>query len=219
LDEMVAAAAARGYEYVAITDHGEDLAINGSSRDEMRAHHARIRAVQEKYPEVRLLFGCELNIGADGSLDYDPEFRLEFDWCVASVHSHFDLPAEQQTTRLLRAMADPAVTAIGHLTGRYIGRRPGIELEIGAVLEGLAVSGVALEVNGALDRLDASSEVIRQAVAQGVKLVISTDSHHTSDLKRMSYGVANAQRGWAGAEDVVNTLPVDEFVEWAGSRR
>lgn len=219
LDEMVAAAAARGYEYVAITDHGEDLAINGSSRDEMRAHHARIRAVQEKYPEMRLLFGCELNIGADGSLDYDPEFRLEFDWCVASVHSHFDLPAEQQTTRLLRAMADPAVTAIGHLTGRYIGRRPGIELEIGAVLEGLAVSGVALEVNGALDRLDASSEVIRQAVAQGVKLVISTDSHHTSDLKRMSYGVANAQRGWAGAEDVVNTLPVDEFVEWAGSRR
>jgi DNA polymerase (family 10) len=119
----------------------------------------------------------------------------------------------------LRALADPAVNAIGHLTGRYIGRRPGIELNLDAVLEGLAVSGVALEVNGALDRLDASAEVIRRAVAQQVKLVISTDSHHTSDLRRMAYGVANAQRGWAGADDVVNTLPVDEFVVWADSRR
>ncbi len=219
LEEMVEAASARGYQYVAITDHGEDLAINGSSREEMRAHHARIRDLQEKYPDIRLLFGCELNIGADGSLDYDPVFRLEFDWCVASVHSHFDLPAEQQTVRLLRAMSDPAVNAIGHLTGRYIGRRPGIELEVGAVLEGLALSGVALEVNGALDRLDASPEVIRQAVAQGVKLVISTDSHHTSDLKRMAYGVANAQRGWAGAGDIVNSLPAEKFMEWAGSRR
>ena len=128
-----------------------------------------------------------------------PSFRLEYDWCVASVHSHFDLTADQQTQRLLKAMADPAVNAIGHLTGRYIGRRPGIELNLDAVLEGLAISGVALEVNGALDRLDASADVIRRAVAAGVKLVISTDSHHTSDLKRMAYGVSHAQRGWAAA--------------------
>jgi DNA polymerase (family 10) len=219
LEEMVEAAAARGYEYVAITEHGEDLTINGSDRAQMREHRARIRKLQDRYPNMRLLFGCELNIGPTGTLDYDPEFRLEFDWCVASVHSHFDLPAEQQTARILRALADPAVNAIGHLSGRYIGRRPGIELNLDAVLEGLAVSGVALEVNGALDRLDASAEVIRRAVAQQVKLVISTDSHHTSDLRRMTYGVANAQRGWAGADDVVNTLPVDEFVAWAGSRR
>ena len=219
LEEMVEAAAARGYEYVAITEHGEDLTINGSDRAQMREHRARIRELQERHPDLRLLFGCELNIGPEGTLDYDPDFRLEFDWCVASVHSHFDLSAEQQTTRILRALADPAVNAIGHLTGRYIGRRPGIELNLDVVLEGLAVSGVALEVNGALDRLDASAEVIRRAVAQEVKLVISTDSHHTSDLRRMAYGVANAQRGWAGADDVVNTLPVDEFVAWAGSRR
>lgn len=219
LEEMAAAAAGRGYEYLAITEHGEDLAINGSSREEMQAHRRRIGVLQDVYPSMRLLYGCELNIGADGSLDYDPEFRLEYDWCVASVHSHFDLTADQQTQRLLKAMADPAVNAIGHLTGRYIGRRPGIDLNLEAVLEGLAISGVALEVNGALDRLDASADVIRRAVAAGVKLVISTDSHHTSDLKRMAYGVSHAQRGWAAAADVANTMPQTEFLEFASSRR
>jgi DNA polymerase (family 10) len=219
LEEMVAAAAARGYEYLAITEHGENLAINGSTRDEMREHQRRIERVQEAHPAMRLLYGCELNIGADGSLDYDRDFRLEYDWCVASVHSHFDLSADQQTQRLLKAMADPAVNAIGHLTGRYIGRRPGIEINLDPVLEGLSISGVALEVNGALDRLDASAEVIRRAVAAGVKLVISTDSHHTSDLKRMAYGVSHAQRGWAAVGDVVNSMPQSDFVEFAGSRR
>jgi DNA polymerase (family 10) len=219
LEEMVGAAAARGYEYVAITDHGQDLAINGSSREQMLAHQNRIRRLQDSYPGLRLLFGCELNIGPEGSLDYDPEFRLGFDWCVASIHSHFDLPPEAQTARLLRAMSDPAVSAIGHLTGRYIGRRPGIELDLEPVLEGLVATGVALEVNGALDRLDASAEVVRRAVRLGVKLVISTDSHHTSDLRRMGFGVATAQRGWAGTADVVNTLPLQDFLAWARGRR
>jgi DNA polymerase (family 10) len=216
---MVAAANARKYRYLAITEHGEDLAINGSSREQMLAHRERIGEVQASYPDLRLLYGCELNIDPDGELDYDLDFRLGFDWCVASVHSFFDLPAGQQTQRLLKAMADPAVNAIGHLTGRYIGRRPGIEIDLDPVLEGLAITGVALEINGALDRLDASAEVIRKAVAAGVRLVISTDSHHTSDLKRMSYGVSHAQRGWAHNADVMNTLPPDEFLAFARSRR
>ncbi|HEY7563474.1 MAG TPA: DNA polymerase/3'-5' exonuclease PolX [Acidimicrobiia bacterium] len=219
LEEMVAAANARKYRYLAITEHGEDLAINGSSREQMLAHRERIGEVQASYPDLRLLYGCELNIDPDGELDYDLDFRLGFDWCVASVHSFFDLPAGQQTQRLLKAMADPAVNAIGHLTGRYIGRRPGIEIDLDPVLEGLAITGVALEINGALDRLDASAEVIRKAVAAGVRLVISTDSHHTSDLKRMSYGVSHAQRGWAHNADVMNTLPPDEFLAFARSRR
>lgn len=219
LEEMVEAAATRGYTYLAITEHGEDLAINGSSREQMLTHRDRIRKLNANYPEMTLLFGCELNIGPGGSLDYDPEFRLLFDWTVASVHSHFDLPAEAQTTRLLKAMADPAVNAIGHLTGRYIGRRPGIELDLDAVLEGLAVSGVALELNGALDRLDASAEVTKRAVAAGVTLVISTDSHHTSDLTRMVFGVANAQRGWAAATNVANTMATEQFLDFAQSRR
>jgi DNA polymerase (family 10) len=126
VEEMIEAAVANGYQYVAFTDHGEDLAINGSSRKEMLAHRDRLRALQEEHSELRILFGCELNIGPKGELDYDPEFRLEFDYCVASIHSHFDLSQAEQTARILTALADPAVNAIGHLSGRYVGRRPGV---------------------------------------------------------------------------------------------
>jgi DNA polymerase (family 10) len=219
LDQMVEAALARGYEYVAFTDHGEDLAINGSSREIMLEHRDRIRELQERHPDIRLLFGCELNIGPDGGLDYDADFRLQFDYCVASIHSHFDLPQDQQTKRELTALHDRSVNAIGHLTGRYIGRRPGVEMDIGVVLEALEVTGVALEINGALDRLDASAEVARQAMSRGVDVVIDTDSHHTSDLVRMDYGVSYAQRGWVTADRVINARPVGEFMEWVARRR
>lgn len=219
LEEMVEAAIAAGYEYVAFTDHGEDLAINGSSREEMLDHRDRIRALDERYPEIDLLFGCELNIGPDGGLDYDPSFRLEFDYCVASIHSHFDLPASRQTARILTALADPAVAAIGHLTGRYVGRRPGVELDVGTVLEALSMTGVALEINGALDRLDATAEVARMAMASGVDVVIDTDSHHVGDLVRMDFGVLYAQRGWVSADRVVNTRPIAEIRAMVARRR
>src|SRR5690606_1135834 len=219
LEEMVEAAIEAGYRYVAFTDHGEDLTINGSSREEMLAHRDRIRQLDDRYPEIDLLFGCELNIGPDGSLDYDPKFRLEFDWCVASIHSHFDLPAEQQTIRVLKALSDPAVNAIGHLTGRYVGRRPGVELDVDAVLEGLATTGVALEINGALDRLDATDEVARRAMAAGVDVVIDTDSHHTRELIRMDYGVRWAQRGWVTVDRVLNARPIEEIRARVAARR
>lgn len=217
LEAMVEAAVARGYEYVAITDHGEDLAINGSTRAEFRGHHSRIRDMEQKHG-IRLYFGCELNIGPNGSLDYDADFRSEFEFCVASIHSHFDLDAEAQTVRILTALADPSVNVIGHLTGRYIGRRPGIELDVEAVIEGLVTTGVALEVNGALDRLDATADVVHKAVAAGATLTISTDSHHTNELGRMAYGVEWARRGWAPASAVVNTMSSADFETWAGRR-
>lgn len=218
LQDMVSAAVAAGYEYVAITDHAEDLAINGLSRDQMRAHRDAVRDLEQRRGDIRLLFGCELNIGPDGSLDYDAEFREIFDWCVASVHSHFDLPADAQTARLITAISDPSVNAIGHLTGRYIGRRPGIDLDLDPVLEALQMTGVGLEVNGALERLDASSATIRRAIGAGVRLVISTDSHHVSELGRMQFGVWNAQRGWAERRHVANTMSAEEFEAWARSR-
>lgn len=216
--DMVAEAAGRGYEYLAITDHGEDLAINGSNQEEMLEHRETIRSLQADYPDMTLLFGCELNIGPSGGLDYTPEFRELFDYTVASVHSHFDQDPKVQTERLVAAIADPTVNSIGHLTGRYIGRRPGIELDIDVVLEALALFDVALEINGALQRLDAASDVVRKAVDRGVKLVINTDSHHTSELGRMEYGVLTAQRGWVPRDLVVNSWPRDEFLEWAGHR-
>ena len=219
LEDMVEAAVAAGYKYVAFTDHGEDLAINGSNRAQMLEHRSQIRALNESRDDIEILFGCELNIGPDGSLDYDEDFRKEFDFCVASVHSHFDLSKDRQTARILTALADESVDAIGHLSGRYVGRRPGIELDIDAVVEGLAITGVALEVNGALDRLDAITEVTRQAVAAGVSILIDTDSHHVRDLKRMDYGVTYAQRAWVTRTSVVNTLSTADFMEWANRRR
>ncbi|MDH3248412.1 MAG: DNA polymerase/3'-5' exonuclease PolX [Acidimicrobiia bacterium] len=218
-EDMIAAAVAFGYEYIAVTDHGVDLSINGSTAEEMLEHRDRLRTIQEDRPEVRILFGCELNIGPDGSLDYDDDFRREFEWNVASVHSHFDLSAEEQTVRLIKAISDPTVNAIGHISGRYIGRRPGIEFDVDSVIEALRIADVGLEVNGALERLDAASDVIRQAVRAGVRLVISTDSHHVSELVRMEYGVRQAQRGWATARDVANTMPFDDFLDWSRARR
>jgi DNA polymerase (family 10) len=219
VDEMIDAAVAAGYRYIAFTDHGEDLSINGSSREQMLEHRELIRARNAERPEIEVLFGCELNIGPEGQLDYDAEFRLEFDYCVASIHSHFDLSEDRQTARILTALADPAVNAVGHLSGRYVGRRPGVELDVGAVLEGLALTGVALEINGALDRLDATTEVSRRAVAQGVDIVIDTDSHHGSDLRRMDYGVLYAQRAWVTVDRVVNARDTAEFLTWSRRRR
>ena len=126
---------------------------------QMLAQREQVAKVQEDYPEMRLLHGCELNIGRDGSVDYDLDFQLGFDWTVASVHSFFDLDRNQQTERVIRAMANPAVSAIGHLSGRYIGRRPGIELDLEAVMKAAAATGTAIEINGALQRLDAEQGV------------------------------------------------------------
>ena len=219
LEEMVEAAANRGYEYLAITDHGEDLSINGVNEEQMLEHRENIENLQSHYPDMVLLFGCELNIDGDGNLDYSPEFRQLFDYTVASVHSHFDQPTKNQTTRLVKAIAEPSVNSIGHLTGRYIGRRPGIELDIDIVLEAMVAFDVALEVNGALKRLDAAADVVRRAVDRGVKLAINTDSHHKSEVERMTYGVQAAQRGWAPKDLVVNTWDRDRFIEWVSKEK
>ena len=219
LPDMVKQAADLGYDYLAITDHGEDLAINGSNREQMLEHRDRIRELQNGYPDMMIMYGCELNIGPKGGLDYDDEFRRLFDYTVASVHSHFDQSVEDQTNRLITAIEDTTVNSIGHLTGRYIGRRPGIELDYAKVIDALVANDVALEINGALQRLDAASDVVRRAVDKGVKLVINTDSHHVSELGRMEYGVLTAQRGWAPRELVVNSWPIKKFTRWAQSRR
>lgn len=219
LEEMASAAHERGLEYLAITDHGENLAINGVTRDEMLKQRSEIEQLQRRYQSLRLLHGCELNIGVDGQVDYDDEFLSGFDWCVASVHSHFDLPTDRQTVRLINAIQNPTVHAIGHLSGRMIGSRPGIEFDVEAVLDAAATTGTAIEINGALERLDATPDVIRAGAGRDVHFVISTDSHHSSEMARMRWGVTNAQRGWLTADRVVNTWPLDEFLDWIDSQQ
>ena len=217
--DMVQVAADAGHAYLAITDHGEDLAINGSNAEEMLAHRGLIYKIQEDHPDMKLLWGCELNIGASGGLDYEDDFRAMFDYTVASVHSHYDQSMTKQTERLVAAIADPTVDSIGHLTGRKIGHRPGIELDMDILIEALMHFDVALEINGSLSRLDAAADVVRRAVDRGVKLVINTDSHHTSELGRMEYGVLTAQRGWAPKDQVINTWDQDRFLSWVANHR
>ena len=218
VEDMVKIASETGYDFLAITDHGVDLAINGSTAEEMLEHREHINQVQADYPDMLLMWGCELNIDGKGGLDYDDDFRALFDYTVASVHSHYDQKPTEQTDRLIAAISDPTVNSIGHLSGRYIGRRPGIEFDVDAVLDALKHFDVALEVNGALQRLDAASGVVRRAVDREVKLVINTDSHHTSELGRMEYGVQTAQRGWAPKELVINTWDRKDFLAWVKAR-
>ena len=219
LEEIVASAAERGYEYLAITDHAENLAMSGASREELAAQRPRLEALRARYPRLTLLHGSELNIDRDGGVDYDPAFRRTLDWCVAGVHSHFDLDRTQQTRRILTAMEDPTVHAIAHLTGRRIGTRAGIDLDIDAVLQKAAETGTAIEINAALPRLDASSEVLFRARGLDVTFVISTDTHHTRELARMEWGVLQATRGWVDPARIANLRPRDAFLGWLSARR
>jgi DNA polymerase (family X) len=214
LERMVAAAVERGRDYVGITDHAENLTINGVSREAMEAQRVRLRELEQRRGDVRLLHGAELNIGVDGSLDYDPAFLASFDWLVASVHSHFGRSVAEQTARVVAAIREPSVTAIGHLTGRMLGRRPGIELDVEKVLDAAAETGTAIEINASLHRLDAPVTVIREGIARGVRFVISTDAHRVGDLDRMRFGVAQARRAGAGKDVILNTRDADGFVAW-----
>ncbi len=220
LEEMIATAAQRGFEYVAITEHGEDLAINGLSRSRVLEERAAIDQLRRRHEPLTILHGAELNIGPDGSVDYDAAFLAEFQWCVASVHSHFDLDPVRQTERVIAAMQNPAVNAIGHLTGRRIGMRPGIELDIEAVFDAAVATGTALEINSHLDRLDVPSDLLLQA--RGIPdlvFVVSTDAHHTTEYDDIRWGVANARRGWVDAARVANTWPLTRFLEWVDAKR
>ncbi len=219
LEDTLQHAAERGYRYIAITDHGEDLAINGVSRERLLEQRERLARLQGAHPRMRLLHGVELNIGPDGGLDYDTDFRAGFDWCVAAVHSHFDQDRDAQTRRLLAAMHDPSVAVIGHLSGRMIGRRPGIEFDVEAVLRAAAETGTAIEINSALARLDASSEVLRKARDLPVTFVVSSDAHHTYQLARMQWGAKQAQRGWVDADRIANTWSPERFLAWMRARR
>jgi DNA polymerase (family 10) len=219
LEDVVRSAAERGYEYLAITDHAENLAMSGASRDDLMLQRAQLDALRGRYPGLTLLHGSELNISRDGSVDYDPAFRRTLDWCVAGVHSHFDLDRSEQTRRILAAMEDPTVHAIAHLSGRRIGHRDGIELDVDAVLRKAAETGTAIEINAALGRLDASSEVLLRARGLPVTFAISTDTHHTRELARMEWGALLATRGWVDPGRIANLWPRDRFLEWLRARR
>ena len=220
MTEMLDTVAARGLEYVAITDHAEDLAINGLSRTEVLEERAEIDAQRDRLPDLTILHGAELNIGRDGTVDYDPDFLATFDFGVASIHSHFDLPQAEQTERLLTAIANPAVNVIGHPSGRKIGRRPGASFDADAVFAAAAETGTAIEINCHLQRLDLAAPLIRKAMTfDGLLMAISTDAHHTTELANIRWGVAQARKGWVSADRVVNCLTLTEFSRFVEAKR
>jgi DNA polymerase (family 10) len=189
-------------------------------RDRLLEQRAAIRALDAKLGDtMKLLHGVELNIGADGGLDYDAEFRALFDWCLASVHDHFDLDEQKQTARVVKAMRDPCVRMIGHLTARMIGGRPPIDLDLDAVLSAAEETGTALEVNGGLPRLDMSVEQLRRARGRDVTFVLTSDAHHVSELDRVEYAAKNAERAWVDPARVANAWPAERLVEWTTTKK
>jgi DNA polymerase (family 10) len=174
--------------------------------------------LQEEHPAVTLLHGVELNIGPDGTVDYDPEFLAGFDWAVAGVHSQFDLDRETQTRRLVAAMRNPAVRAIAHPSGRRIGLRPGIDLDPEAVAAAAEETGTAIEVNCHLDRLDASEDLLRACRRRRVVLLIDTDAHDPGELANTTWGVRHARRAWVEPASVANTWPRGRFLQWVEGR-
>lgn len=220
LTEMLDAAVVRQLDYIAITDHAEDLVMNGLSRERMLEQRAEIEEIRSDYPSLEILHGAELNIGPGGSIDYDPEFLALFDFGVASIHSHFDLPQNEQTDRLITAIRNPAVTVVGHPSGRRIGTRPGVEFDADAVFGAAEETNTALEINSHLHRLDLAAPLLRRAVETcGVMFAISTDAHHTSAYSNASWGVAQARKGWVPKERIINALDTRMFLEWVGRER
>src|SRR5712691_9262495 len=212
IEEMAEAARERGYEYMAITDHSKNLAFaNGLTDERALAHIERIRAVEKKIKGIRIFAGVEVDILGDGSLDLSNSVLEQMDIVIASVHSLLNQDRATMTERLLKAVANPNTSLIGHPTGRQLLRRDAYPFDLDAVLKAAAKHKVAMELNSYPDRLDLCDVHLRAAKQVGVKIVINTDSHHTSHLAKIRYGVTQARRAWLTTEDVLNTLSPDKF--------
>jgi DNA polymerase (family X) len=212
--EMAEAGLARGYGYIAITDHSKNLAmVNGLDDHRALEHLQRIREVNAQMDgRIRVLTGIEVDILADGAIDLSNDVLAQMDVVIASVHSLFQQPREQMTDRLLKALENPYVRILGHLTGRLLLRREGYEMDLGDVLKQAAKAGVAVEHNASPHRLDLCDVDLRRAREIGCKTVINTDSHHISDLDAMQYGIRQLRRAWLTKADVLNTRPVEDFL-------
>jgi DNA polymerase (family 10) len=218
--EMAEAARDRGYKILAITDHSPSLGITGGlSEEDIKVQRAEIDAAQKDLGNsIRLLQGVEMEIRADGTLDYPDEILTKFDIVCASLHVSLRQPREKITERLLNAIRNPKVDMIGHPTGRLIPDREGADLDMEAVLAAAAESGVALEINAHPARLDLDDVYARRAIELGIPLSINTDAHSPEDMDLMHFGVATARRGWVEAKDVINTWETEKLIGWLKNR-
>jgi len=214
IEEMAESARKLGYEYIAITDHSPSQTIaNGLSIERLRAKQKELESAAKKFKNIKILMGTEVDIKSDGTLDYPDNVLKELDVVIASVHSGFKMDRETMTNRIIRAVKNPYVHAIGHPTGRLLGERDPYDVDIDLVIEAALEYGKALEVNGSYPRLDLNDLHARKAADAGVKIIISTDAHSTDQLLFMRYGVGTARRGWVEKKDVLNALPYKELME------
>jgi DNA polymerase (family 10) len=213
LEEMAQAAAARGLRYLTVTEHSETAHYAGGLKpDDLRRQWDEIDRVNERVPRVRLLKGLEADILEDGRLDCDERLLEQLEVVIGSVHVRHGMDEEQMTRRLLAALTQPFLHILGHPTGRLIHEREPSPFRVEEVLGRAAERGVAVEVNGNPRRLDLKAEHVRQAVRQGVRLVVSADAHSAADLDNLAFAVATARRGWARRSDVLNTRSAEGFL-------
>jgi DNA polymerase (family 10) len=214
IEEMAAAALAAGYEYLAITDHSASMGFGANvSADELRRQIERIHRVDASFPDLTLLTGSEVNVLPDGSLDYPDELLAELDWVVASVHTSLRMSKDEMTARIVRALENPQVDCIGHLSGRKIAQRAPYEFDLDAVLEAAARTGTMLEINANPDRRDLNELHARDAAAAGIPLVINCDAHRIGGFEVVRYGVATARRAWLTPSQIANTRGWDELAD------
>ena len=218
--EMAQAAKVRGLRGIVITDHSVSLGItNGLSIERVYQQAVEIKAADEAMgPDFRVLHGTEMEIRADGTLDYPDDVLAELDFVIASLHTALHQPREQVTQRLLNAINNPHVDMIGHPTGRLLPDRAGADLDMDAVVSAAARTGTILEVNANPARLDLRDIHVRMAVDKEVKIAINTDAHRAEEFELLHYGVATAQRGWATADDVVNTWPIEQLLDYIANK-
>ncbi|MEO7717776.1 MAG: helix-hairpin-helix domain-containing protein [Capsulimonas sp.] len=214
IQQMAVAAKAHGYEYMAITDHSQSLYIaNGLTPDRLRAQIAEIRALEDSLG-IRIFTGSEVDIKADGTMDFDDDLLQELDIVIASAHMHNNQDKDTQTKRIIKAIENPNVDLIAHPSGRIINRRDPFDFDFDAVVAAALRTDTALEINAAPERLDMSDVHARQAGAAGVKILINTDAHSIENYDLMRYGVLVARRAWLTPHNVFNTRPLAEFEAW-----
>jgi DNA polymerase (family X) len=214
LDKLVAAAEARGYEYIIVSDHSRSLTIAGGLDVEaLRAQRAAIRALQPRH-RIRILAGTECDILADGTLDFPDDVLAELDVVLAAVHSRFGQSRAEMTARLVRALEHPSMHVLAHPTGRRLGSREPYDVDLETVFATARAHGKAVEINASPERLDLTDTHARRAAALGVPVAISTDTHYLRELDNVALGIGVARRAWLEADQVLNTRPLEALLAW-----
>ncbi len=220
IEQMAEAARARGYEFLAITDHSKAQGIaNGLTVERLIKHVKEIRKISDRLKGITLLAGSEVDILADGTLDYEDAVLAELDFVVASPHVALKQETDKATDRLLRAIENRYVSLIGHPTGRMIFSREGLTLNLPKIFQAAAATGTALEINGHYPRLDLRDVQARGAILAGVKLAVDTDAHSIDDLDRMEHGLQVARRAWASAGDIINCMTLAQLRAFVKKKR